>query len=240
MSSSYSKGKRIALDYLVDEKSDYTKLKEVISRITEKCGKDVSLSTHFVQTDSISWESVMQKDYFFKGVEVINSIDKFIKLIKKDRVLNGADVAKYILCKVKCTHLKLEKLVYLCFAEYLCKYNKELFQDEIYAYKYGPVVKSVYEKYKYQGNKEIEEYIDTTNLQEMPSKSRILFAEDGVFKIKSIDETLTKYGKFTAGELVDITHKPHTPWDKAGRGEEVNRIIDNEIIKKYHCNEEMG
>lgn len=186
MSSSYSRGKRIALSNLVKEK-DYIELKEIVQDIIEKCGKDVSLSTHFVQTDSKSWESVVEKDHFFKGVEVIESKEEFIKLIQKDRILTGLDIAKYILSKVKCTHLKLEKLVYLCFVEYLCQYEKELYKDKIYAYRYGPVVDSVYERYKEYGYKEIDDTdIDATDIFEMPSRSRILFAEDGVFKIKSI------------------------------------------------------
>ena len=74
MSSSYSNGKRIALSNLVKEQ-DYLELKGIIQYITEKCGKDVSISTHFVQTDSESWESVVEKDHFFKGVEVM---DQFI------------------------------------------------------------------------------------------------------------------------------------------------------------------
>ena len=242
MSSSYTNGKRIALDYLLEKERDYTKVKDIITTITETCGRDVSISTHFVQTDSKLWKSVYEKDYFFKDVDIIKNVERFIRLIQEDRVLNGLDVAKYILCKVRCTHLKLEKLVYLSFADYLCKHDKELYTDEIYAYKYGPVVKSVYERYRGQGYKEIEqddEDIDATGLQEMPSRSRILFAEDGVSKIKSIDGTIAKYGGYTAKELVDITHKSCTPWDKSGRGEEVDRIIDNEIIKKYHCNEEI-
>ncbi len=240
MSSSYSKGKRIALDYIVDDESEYTQLKKIISRITNECGKDVSVSTHFVQTNSKSWISVVEKDYFFKEVEVIENIEEFIKLIKKDRVLNGLDVAKYILCKVKCTHLKLEKLVYLCFADYLCQYDKELFNDYIYAYKYGPVVRSVYDRYKRNGNKEIEqddENIDTTGLCEMPSRSRIIFAEDGIRKIKSIDETIQKYGKYSAEELVNLTHRKLTPWDISGRGQYVDKKIENEVIKEYHCRE---
>lgn len=36
--------------------------------------------------------------------------------------------------------------------------------------------------------------IDSTKIFEMSSKSRILFAKDGVEKIKSVDETLEKYG----------------------------------------------
>ena len=214
MSSSYSKGKRIALDYLLEKERDYAKVKDIITIITKKCGRDVSISTHFVQTDSKLWKSVYEKDHFFKDVDVIDNIEEFIKLILEDRVLKGLDVAKYILCKVRCTHLKLEKLVYLCFADYLCKYDKELYKDEIYTYKYGPVIKSVYDEYRCQGCKEIDqdkEDIDATGLYEMPSKSRILFAEDGLSKVKSINETIAKYGKFTANELVDMTHKQSTP-----------------------------
>ena len=240
MSSSYSKGSRIALDYLLDEKSEYLKLKEILKKITDACGKDVSVSTHFVQTDSKSWNSVVNKDYFFKEVVVIDNIDKFIKLIKEDRVLKGIDVAKYILCKVKCTHLKLEKLVYLCFADYLCKYDKELFKDCIYAYKYGPVVKTVYDKYKGYGYKEIEtdeKDIVVKDIFEMPARSRILFAEDGVSKINSIDKTIENYGTLSAAELVELTHRKLTPWDVCGRGEYLNVIMNNAVIKQYHCNE---
>lgn len=240
MSSSYSKGKRIALHYIISEKNEYIKLEKVVYKIVSECGKDVSLSTHFVQTDSKSWHSVIEKDYFFKDVQVMENIDEFVGLIRKDRVLSGLDVAKYILCKVKCTHLKLEKLVYLSFADYLCKYDKELFKDYIYAYKYGPVVKSVYDTYKKYGYKEIEQEadsIDTTDLYEMPARSRILFAEDGISKIKSIDETIERYGSLSAGELVSLTHKKLTPWNLSGAGQYMDKIIEKDIIKKYHCNE---
>lgn len=239
MSSSYSKGKRIALSYIVKEE-EYTKLREIVQDIIKKCGKDVSLSTHFVQTDSISWESVVKKDPFFKDVEVIDSKDEFIKLILKDRVLNGLDVAKYILSKKRCTHLKLEKLLYLCYAEYLCQYKNELFKDKIYAYRYGPVIESVYNKYKKYGYKEIDNNdIDTTGIFEMPSRSRILFSEDGINKIKSIDATLEKYGALSANDLVNLTHKKNTTWFLSGEGKLNNKIIDNDIIEKYHCNESI-
>ncbi len=238
MSSSYSEGKRIALDYAIDDEVEYIQLKTILSKITEKCGKDVSISTHFVQTDSKNWSSVVEKDYFFKDVKVIDTVGQFIKLINKDRLLIGLDVAKYILSKVKCTHLKLEKLVYLCYADYLCKYDKKLYDDKIYSYKYGPVVKSVYDKYK--GLKEIkddDEDIDATDIFEMPSKSRILFAKDGIDKIKSIDETLEKYSQYSALELVELTHNESTPWYVSGEGKFIDKIITDDIIKEYHCNE---
>ena len=239
MSSSYSKGKRIALSYVFYD-SEYDKLNKILEDIIKECGKDVSISTHFVQTESESWKSVVEKDHFFKDVEIIKDEEDFIKLIKQDRALKGIDVAKYILSKVKCTHLKLEKLVYLCFAEYLCKYDKKLFNDQIFAYKYGPVVKSVYDKYRGGHSMEIEQDekdIDAKYIYEMPSRSRIMFAEDGIGKIKVIDETIEKYGDLSANDLVKLTHKKNTPWDISGRGQILDKIIENDIIKRFHCNE---
>lgn len=237
MSSSYSLGKRIALDFIVDDEDIQEKLKEHLDKITAECGKDVSISTHMIQAEDTTWESVCKADHFFKGVEVIDGLDKFIKLIKQDRKLEGIDIAKYILSKTKCTQLKLQKLVYLCFADYLCDTGKQLFTDSIYAFKYGPVVDTVYKRYKKYGYKPIdeeEENIDTT-VSEMPAKSRILFAEDGTEKIISIDATLKKYGHLTAGQLVDLTHRESTPWTMTRKGTWIfYSQIKPEVIIQYH------
>ena len=58
----------------------------------------------------------------------------------------------------------------------------------------------------------------------MPLKSKILFAEDGISKILSIDNTISKYGDFTSTELVNIIHRENTPWDKEGKVEEKRKI----------------
>lgn len=233
LSSSYSIGKRIAVDYILTNKESYCNLKDIVPKIIEKCGSDVSISTHSIQTENKTWQSVVEKDQFFKDVEVITSLEKFIKLIVNDRHLKGIDIAKYILSKIDCTHLKLEKLVYLCYAEYLCKTDKKLFEDKIFAYKYGPVVGSVYNVYKEYGKDTI-----TSKVEEMPSKSRILFAKDGLEKIDIIDKTINKYGKYTASQLVTLTHKENTPWSKT-----INQIFSKNIkdctIKKYHKFEEI-
>ena len=240
MSSSYSLGKRIALHFIVNDEHMQDELKIVLDKIITECGKDVSISTHMIQAEDTTWESVCMADHFFKGVEVIDSLDKFIKLIKKDRKLEGIDVAKYILSKIKCTQLKLQKLVYFCYADYLCETDKELFTDVIYAFKYGPVVDTVYQRYKKYGYKPITEEkgdIDVT-VSELPAKSRILFAEDGTEKILSIDSTLKKYGQLTAAQLVDLTHRENTPWTITYKGMRIlYSKIKPEIIKKYHKQE---
>ena len=110
MSSSYSLGTRIALDFIVKDESIQLKLKKDLDKIIEVCGKDVSISTHMIQAEDETWKSVCKADHFFKNVKVIESLDEFIELIQKDRKLEGIDVAKYILSKITCTQLKLQKL----------------------------------------------------------------------------------------------------------------------------------
>ena len=243
LSSSYFLGTRIAMDFIVpkDETEEIKEqLQELVEKITKECGRDVSISTHVVQAQSKAWESLCEADHYFKDVKVISKADEFIELIKKDRNLEGTDVAKYILSKIKCTQLKLQKLVYLCFADYLIKTKKELYTDKIYALQYGPVVDSVYKKYKKYGYKPIEE--DTQDIESdvsnMPALSRILVAEDGVEKMDSIETTLKKYGDLSASELVSITHRNDSPWSKTYRDSRKCEI-KRKTIMEYHEVEEL-
>lgn len=238
ISSSYTRGKRIAIHYTGDEVFNLDFLTRQIRKIKEECGEDVSISTHFVEAETETWESLVKADSFFENIEVVN-IDEFISLINLDRELSGIDVAKYILSLIKCTHLKLEKLVYLCYADYLEKTQKKLFQDSIYAFKLGPVVDTVYSRYKEYGSELIDDQvINSEHIQELPSRSRILFAKEGEKKLKSIHQTILKYGKYSASKLVEITHRQGTPWEVSYKQEENFVPILDEVILQYHQNEE--
>lgn len=239
LSSSYSKGKRIALDY-VRTTTDIENIKQDRDRILKECGEDVSISIHLVHADDETWGSLCRADSYFEDVEVIDNVDEFIDLIQVDRELAALDIAKYILSITKCTQIKLQKMVYYCYADYLCKYNKKLFNENILAYKYGPVVKSVleqYSKYKYEMIDETHKNdINVKNIKELPARSRIFFAKDGVNKAISIDETIAKYKEFSASKLVELTHRKNTPWSKCHSENKVNKI-DDSIIIKCHVNE---
>lgn len=240
MSSSYTDGTRVALDITDFRSLNGEEITNIIQKIKQECGKDVPLSTHLIETISESWESVSKYDPFFEGVECTKSVDKFSEKIKKGRVLTGLDVAAYILSKIKCTHLSLEKLVYLAYADYLCEYSGRLFEDTIYAFKHGPVVDSVYETYKRSGSQYVKpsEFGDDSDVQagvkELPARSRILFAKDGAQKLISIDKTIEKYGEYTAGELVDLTHRKGAPWSHVDSYRSYPVISDKLIMENHH------
>lgn len=237
LSSAYSIGKRIALEYIIEESNE--EAKKNLELIMKECGKGISISTHMIQTEEKTWDSVVKTDAYFKNVELVESVEKFINLIKKDRFLLGIDIAKYIATQIDCTHLKIEKLTYLSYADYMCSTGKKMFEDDIYAFKYGPVVSTVYSacKKKYGYVKFENEKIGKLgeNISEMPTRSRILCAEDGIEKLKSIDETIKKYGQFNAAKLIEITHNEKSPWSKTGYvlGKD-KRVITDDTIKEFH------
>lgn len=238
MSSSYKEGIRIALDITDKKMLNVNTLSRIVQKIKDVCGEDVPLSTHFVSTESESWESVAMYDPFFKGVKRIESVEEFAATIERSRHLTGMDVANYILSKVRCTHLSLEKLVYFAYADYLCCFSEPLFQDEIYAFTHGPIIKSVYEVYKRSGYQYVAPYYqhDTrveSKKDEMPFQSRILFARKGEEKLCSIDRTIAKYGAYTASRLVELTHRKGSPWSMVDSTKQY-QVITDDIIKAHH------
>lgn len=237
--SAYSIGTRIALDYC-DNTFRLDLIKQDIEYIKKVCGYDVPISTHMIQTESKEWNSVFEVDKFFKDVKLVSTKEEFTDYLLKDKDLIGLDIAKYILSQISCTHLKLEKLVYMCYADYLCHEGEKLFNDKIFAYKLGPVINSIYEKYKKSGSNYLEEdnVITYSDDKKMQSRSRILVSKDGLKKLISIDKTLEKYKNFTASQLVELTHRKNSPWNVSGEGQVLYKEITDDLIINFHKYEE--
>ncbi len=115
------------------------------------------------------------------------------------------------------TNLKLQKVLYFVQAYYLAKLGKPIFSDNLEAWEYGPVVPSVYRKYKSNGSNPIISEEDKSSLTE----------EDKSI-IKSIWNT---FGGYSASRLVDITHA-HAPWKEANQMP--SKIISHRSLKEYY------
>jgi len=132
------------------------------------------------------------------------------------------DIANKILAKgTECedfiSNMKLQKLLYYMQGFYLAYFDKPMFEESIEAWMYGPVVPSMYEAYKENGNKGIE-YNGEVILLKTP-KEESLFNE--VFRI---------YSKYSATGLMEMTHN-ETPWKITKTG--VGSVISPEILKQY-------
>lgn len=121
------------------------------------------------------------------------------------------------------TNIKLQKLLYYCFAWYaVAVENKEkLFSDSIEAWQYGPVVPNVYHAFKHFGADNISYTED--EIKDMQKDIKFLELEKEV-----ITQTFFAYAHRSATELVSLTHK-ETPWIRAFNNEK-SRVIDPNII----------
>ena len=89
MSSSYTAGTRIALDITDVRMLNSQTLEKIIREIKSRCGSDIPLSKHLIETDSESWGSVKDYDPFFEDVDCVKSLPVFwIKSSKADFYLD--------------------------------------------------------------------------------------------------------------------------------------------------------
>lgn len=82
MGSSYSKGYRMAMDYLVEDTSiDF--IQSQLDRIRLEVGNLYCVSISTIITQNTDWKSVIDADSFYEGVHVCSDIEDFVRKIKE-------------------------------------------------------------------------------------------------------------------------------------------------------------
>lgn len=138
------------------------------------------------------------------------------------------DVARYIISK--CTeenkaisNLQLQKILYYVQAAFLIQRMRALFADEIEAWQFGPVVRSVYREYCGYGAAAIYER----------KEPEVAFSTD---EKALIDQVVADKLSKRPWDLVRETHAEGKPWDlvyQGGAGK--MQIIPKEVIAEYEC-----
>jgi len=139
---------------------------------------------------------------------------------------NALDIAKSI---ILCTdvergdtisNLKLQKLLYYLQGYWLVIFNKPLFEEDIEAWMYGPVVPSVYEYFKGYGSRAIMP-------DDVSETEELSFDEDeGDLFVNVLEE----YGQFSAVKLMEMTHS-ELPWKSVATGK--GNVISHDSLVKY-------
>lgn len=114
------------------------------------------------------------------------------------------------------SNLKLQKLLYYVQGFHLAVFGEPLFEEEIEAWMYGPVVPSVYYHYQEYGNRGIE---PEEKPLELAPQEEALFAE-----------VLRVYGDYSAIGLMNLTHN-ETPWKSTPEGR--GCVIDKEKLRSF-------
>jgi uncharacterized phage-associated protein len=138
-------------------------------------------------------------------------------------ILAAQDVADYFLACVDMesgdvmTPLKLQKLLYYAQGLHLAMADGEpLFAESLCAWKHGPVVKSIYLRYRRCEHRPIDPPARLHVDKYPPETSEIL------------DAVYSNYGQFSAKKLEDMTHE-EPPW----RATPQSRVISSELLAEF-------
>lgn len=134
-----------------------------------------------------------------------------------------SDVARFIVRKYitdgnPVTNMKLQKMLYYAWVSYYKQFEGEyLFKDDIYAWKYGPVVPKVYREYRIYAGMPILHSEQPAEMDKQTTDFLIEFADD--------------HKDFTASQLVNLTHRDGYPWKRVYKeGEKYTKIPFDTII----------
>lgn len=127
------------------------------------------------------------------------------------------------------TPMKLLKLVYISHGWYLGLFEKELITEAVQAWKYGPVIPSVYETFRSFGRGQITKMVDVNGETPMVDD-----ADTQMF----LDAMWQRYQHLDGLQLSELTHQPNTPWDitwnKKGGCSTMGTIIPNDLIQQHY------
>lgn len=117
------------------------------------------------------------------------------------------------------SNLKLQKLLYYLQGYHLAFFNDVLFEEELEAWMYGPVVPNVYHRFK--ENKSFGIVLDPSQYEEVELNPEV---ED------MFNQVMQEYGKFSAIKLMEMTHNEE-PWKDAFSRQD--KKISNHELKTF-------
>lgn len=114
------------------------------------------------------------------------------------------------------SNMKLQKMLYYQQGYHLALFDEPLFEEDLEAWMYGPVVPSVYEHYKINGSKGIQ---PEKSVIKLTNKEEALFNE--VYRI---------YGVYSATGLMNLSHS-EKPWNSVPTG--TGNVISKSTLKMF-------
>jgi uncharacterized phage-associated protein len=132
--------------------------------------------------------------------------------------------------------MKLQKLTFFAHGWHLGIYERPLLDEQVQAWKFGPVIPSIYHSFKQYGNKPIREPaldVDDDGHLIVPRLPETAQSDRGL-----IHRVWDVYGRFTGSQLSSMTHGPDTPWAQIWTTNEQGQglrfvAIPNELIRDY-------
>jgi len=148
-------------------------------------------------------------------------------------MITALNVANTFLARAKqdnvdVTPMKLQKLIYIFYKEYLKKTNEKLFEEKFEVWKYGPVLSDVYYAFqKYRANAIDDFYYNDGKSRSYTTVKLI----PGTAFYSVFNAVWSKYSHYSGTFLSDLTHQDGTAWSKADRRND-SYLEDREIFEE--------
>lgn len=128
--------------------------------------------------------------------------------------------------KIDISPMKLQKLIYILYKEYLKENKLRLFENRFEVWQYGPVISSVYQAFKkFKSNKITEFYLNKDG-----SYNTVRFNNNTRFD-KAFNLVWEKYKQLDGVYLSLLTYLPGTAWSKADERGDIY-LNDQEIYEE--------
>lgn len=162
--------------------------------------------------------------------------------------ITALDVANYLVCLSQkigepLTNMKLQKLLYYCYAWFLVDKNNEevLFDEPIEAWQYGPVVRDVYTTYASLG----ADNISFPRQDEFQGDLELSVEETRLDQVLTPDikdlivEVFSEYGNSSAIDLMKLSHMEQ-PWASTYVEGQKNTINRDNIFTYFKAQKEQS
>lgn len=136
------------------------------------------------------------------------------------------------------TPLQVIKMTYIAHGYSLAILDEPLVEEAVEAWRYGPVLPSVYHVAKRYGGDKITQLLYSgtrTDDREGVADARKFFRSRIPSRQRTIlDVVLDVYGEFNGRQLTNMTHVVGSPWDQYYREGVAGRQIPNGTIKEHY------
>jgi len=125
---------------------------------------------------------------------------------------------------ISLTPLQLMKLVYMSHGWSLGILNQPLFPEQVEAWRYGPVIPSLYHKTKTYGSGPITELLRAPLSDQMDDQT------DNLLKA-----VVDNYAMLSGPALSNLTHREGSPWSRVWSDQITGVVIPNQYIQEHYA-----
>jgi len=130
--------------------------------------------------------------------------------------------------------LRLVKTCYIGYGWVLSVLGKRLIDEQVQAWKWGPVIPSVYHSFKHFGRKSIDEFAPSIDISDDKVGDKEYYGvNEDTQEGKTLKVVWNIYKDMSIGKIIEITHRTGSPWFESYRPGIKGIVIEDENIKKH-------